>query len=165
LLQFKKENLRTQKVFVGMGLTIPAYDKFKGHDGNAERCRIMLEGLGSTESVLKQQGVDDLQRIARGCNCGKCLTGFLSPRMSHVLLFQTEMGYDMMNDVGEISGPEWIDLHGEKLGYLPSRLRSNLKTNKSMRQGLVNLWERVETCLKNGSVPSESNVLEAVDKC
>jgi hypothetical protein len=80
--------------------------------------------------------------------------------MSHALLSQAQMGHEMMNsDIHEFSGPDWVEFWGHNLGYLPSRVLNNLKTNKSMRQGFTNLWMHFSTCLETGKVPKEANVL------
>jgi GNAT superfamily N-acetyltransferase len=162
LVQFKLEKLRTQKVV--NQLTIPVSDQFEGHDNNAIRCLVLLKGLGSVKSLIELQGQDALRRIARGCTCGQCLKGFLSPRMSHALISQAQIGHDMMNDDPHVFlGLDWVDNWEHYLGYLPSRVLDNLRTNKSMRQGFANLWLHVATCLEKGAVPNTSNVLKVVE--
>jgi hypothetical protein len=70
----------------------------------------------------------------------------------------------MMNDdIDQWSGPEWVEFHEDYLGCLPSRVLNNLKTNKSMRQGFVNLWLHIATCLETGKVPNEPNVLDVCE--
>lgn len=158
LVQFKLEKLRTQKVI--NHVTIPVSDRFEGHSGSAIHCSILLKALGSMESFIELEGQNALRRMARGCTCGQCLKGFLSPRMSHALLYQAHIGYDMLDGgLGMWSGPDWVEVEEDHLGYLPSRVRNNLKTNKSMRQGFVNLWLHVATCLENGRVPTAPNVI------
>lgn len=49
------------------------------------------------ESFIELEGRNALRRMARGCTCGQCLKGFLSPRMSHGLLYQAHIGYDMLD--------------------------------------------------------------------
>ncbi|KIW17273.1 hypothetical protein PV08_04464 [Exophiala spinifera] len=159
LVQFKVETLRTQKVV--SSLTIPVSDRFEGHDENAVRCLILLQGLVSVESLVELQGQDALLRIIGGCTCGQCLRGFLSPRMSRALIYQGEIGYDMMNDFDEFAGLD-LEFRESRLDYLPSRVRNNLRTNKSMRQGFVNLWMHIATCLEKGDVPTTSNVLDVI---
>ncbi len=68
----------------------------------------------------------------------------------------------MMDHIRLWSGPEWVEFEEPRLGYLPARVLDNLKTNKSMRQGFVNLWLHVATCLETGEVPDQSNVLNTV---
>ena len=161
LLQFKLEELRTQSVINAS--TVPVSDQFEGHSDSAVRCLILLKGLVSVESLVESQGPNALLQMVGGCTCGQCLKGFLSPRMSHALLCQAQIGYDLMNyDIYECSGPEWVKFHKYYLGYLLSRVRNNLKTNKSMRQGFVNLWLHIATCLKTGKAPNEPNVLNVV---
>lgn len=82
LLQFRLEKLRTQKDF--NTLIVPVSDQFEGHGDNAVRCLILLQEMGSVDSVVE----DSLLRLIGGCACGQCLKGFLSPRMLHCLLYQ-----------------------------------------------------------------------------
>ena len=83
--------------------------------------------------------------------------------MSHALLCQAHLGHDMMNnDLDQLRGLDCVEDWEDYLGYLPSRVRDNLTTNKSMRQGFVNLWLHVATCLEKGAVPNTSNVLDVV---
>jgi len=159
-LQFRLEKLRTKKVM--NALTVSVSDKFDGHSDSAVRCLILLQGLESMESFFESQGPDALSQMIGGCTCGRCLMGFLSPRMSHALLYQAEMGFGIMDQPHRRSwGPEW-DISESFLGYLPSRVLKNLKTNRSMRQGFKNLWLHIESCLESGRVPNEGNVLDIV---
>ena len=156
MLQLELEELRTQRVHCM--LTEAYSDKFEGHSDNAVRCLVLLEELGSVESMDR----DALLRLSGGCTCGQCIKGFLSPRMSHALICQAQVGYDNMVFSMEDPGPLWVDCQEHVLGYLPLRVRNNLKTNKSMRQGFANLWQHIETCLENGQVPNRPLVLEAL---
>ncbi|KAK5239905.1 hypothetical protein LTS06_012628, partial [Exophiala xenobiotica] len=107
-LQFKLENLRTRMVTVN-GLTVPVSDRFGGHNDDAVRCLLLLQGLGSVESMVKLKGRNALQQIIRGCTCGQCLKGFLSPRMSYALQCQAHLGYEMMSDDSdEPLGQDWV---------------------------------------------------------
>lgn len=161
LLQIKLEKLRTQKAINGFTASIS--DRFKGHSDSAVNCLILLKGYGSLEAFLESQGRDAMLRLIRGCTCGQCLEGFLSPRMLRDLLYQAHVGHDTMNAyVGNASAPEWDIFEEDWLGYLPSKVLTNLSTNKSMRQGFVNLWMHVAACLEAGMVPNESNVLDVV---
>ena len=158
-LQFKLEELRTQRSY-GM-MIAHVSDRFEGHSENAVRCLILLKGLDSVESFVKAHGADALLRLTRGCTCGQCLEGFLSPRMSQALQCQAKMGHEMIAAVvNDWLSPEAEYLQEDCLGYLPSRVLKNLDTNKSMRQGFASLWLYVATCLKEGMVPHQSNVLE-----
>ncbi len=85
--------------------------------------------------------------------------------MSHALLCQAQMGYDMMNDdIGQDSWSIWLFFHEPHIGYLPPRVLNNLKTNKSTRQGFANLWLHIATCLEAGKVPNQTNVLGVVEE-
>jgi len=153
LLQFKLEKLRTQRCINAFTASIS--DEFKGHNENAVRCLILLKRLDHPE-------LGALQQIFGGCTCGQCLEGFLSPRMLHALRTQASTGCNMDSDIHKVAGPEWVSSNYGSLNYLPSRVRSNLNTNKSMRQGFVKVWKHIATCLERREVPSERNVLDIV---
>jgi hypothetical protein len=162
LVQFKLEKIRTQKEV--NFLTLPVSDQFKGHSDAAVRCLVLLEGWESVDALVEQHGLDALFRKVGGCTCGQCLGGFLSPRMSHTLRIHARDGHDIMiENLFKLSGREWVeDWKEDELGYLPSKVRDNLITNKSMREGFVNLWEHVATCLEKGRVPDTANVLDVL---
>lgn len=83
--------------------------------------------------------------------------------MSCSLLCEAEIGYDMMTDmITDCIGPEWVSWNDHNLHYLTSKVRANLKTNRSIRQGFMSLWPHTATCLRVGKVPNKSNVLGAV---
>lgn len=161
-LEFELEKLRTQRQ-VNM-MTVCMSDNFNGYTLDAVRCLILLIGLGTFESLFSSHGEIALLQMIRGCTCRKCISGVLSPRMAYALLCQADFGYDMMAEgFNDCSGSEWVLYQEHNLGYMPSRVLSDLRTNKSMRQGFINLWSHIAACLKAKKVPSISNVMEALD--
>jgi GNAT superfamily N-acetyltransferase len=156
-LQFKLEVLRTRKS-VNL-LTLSISDRFNGHSDSAVHCLVLLQGLGSLESLL---GTATIMQMAGGCSCGQCVGGFLSPRMSHALQCEAEMANDDLDEqIAECAGPEWVEFNTPHLAYLPSRVRDNLETNKSMRQGFVNLCRHIAICLQEAQPPTVANVMAA----
>lgn len=155
---FKLETMRTRRVFDGLGdLTVPRSDKFEGHSDTSIVCLAKLKGLSEMTSL-------DLARLASGCTCGQCISGFLSPQMCFALLCQAEIHHDTLShSVILDSGSNFVDFHEELLEYLPNRVRENLKTNKSMRQGFANMCDHIATCLRAKVVPNEANVLGALE--
>jgi GNAT superfamily N-acetyltransferase len=153
----KLEAMRTRRVFNMLGdLTVPRSDKFEGHSDISVICLARLKGLSEITSL-------DRARLASGCTCGQCISGFLSPRMCFALLCQAEVHHDMLSDsVGQDSGSSFVDSNDYLLEYLPNRVRENLKTNKSMRQGFTNMCDHIATCLRAKVVPNEANVLDAL---
>jgi GNAT superfamily N-acetyltransferase len=153
----KLEAMRTRRVFAVLGdLTVPRSDKFEGHSDTSIACLAKLKGLREITSL-------DLARLASGCTCGQCISGFLSPRMCFALLCQAEIHHDTLSDaIMQDSGSDFVDFNEELLEYLPNRVRENLKTNKSMRQGFANMCDHIATCLRAKVVPNEANVLDAL---
>ena len=100
-------------------------------------------------------------RLRYGCTCGECIGGFLSPRMRFSLLCQAEIQHDLMlNSFMEVqNGPEWVMDNGDGLEFLPTSVKENLKTNKSMREGFVNTCDHIAKCLRQRRIPNEKNVL------
>ncbi|KAF9775824.1 hypothetical protein IL306_006051, partial [Fusarium sp. DS 682] len=100
-------------------------------------------------------------RLRYGCTCGECIGGFLSPRMRYALLCQAEIQHDLMGDsFSEMhNGPDWVADHDEELKFLPASVKANLKTNKSMRQGFVNMCDHIAECLRQKKIPNERTVL------
>ncbi|KAI9836044.1 MAG: hypothetical protein M1819_001655 [Sarea resinae] len=133
-------------------------DRFQGHEESSVLCLALLKGLVNMNGL-------ELSKLAFGCTCGQCISGFLSPRMRFALLCQAEMTYDMLEDIDMISnGAEWVEYYAPLLEHMPYSVRNNLKTNKSMRQGFANLFDHFATCLRNKTVPNEANVLFALDR-
>lgn len=139
---------------IGMKIQVIS-DLFKGHGGTAALSLARLKGL--TEPTANQ-----LARLSFGCTCGQCVGGFLSPRMSLALLCQAEPGYDMLSYDNQ-NGPLWVEEHDDYLEYVPKRVRNNLEANKSMRQGFANLCKHIATCLNANILPTQENVLSALD--
>src|SRR2546429_581961 len=66
-------------------------------------------------------------------------------------------------EIEHLTGPDWVDSNMRSFKYLPTPVRDNLKTNKSMRQGFANLCQHIGTCLRAKIVPTDINVLSALD--
>jgi len=154
----KLEAIRTRRVFDGLGdLTVPRSDKFEGYSNASTICLAKLKGLREITNL-------DLARLAGGCTCGQCISGFLSPRMCFALLCQAEIHHDTLSDsIIQYSGSDFVDFQEELLKYLPNRVRENLKTNESMRQGFANMCDHIATCLRARVVPNEANVLDTLE--
>jgi len=86
------------------------------------------------------------------------------------LLCQAEIQHDMLNEwIPEIGKEDWEMnfMIGDTFRYLNPAVRDNLKTNKSMRQGFVNLFNHFASCLKTDGapgVPIPQCVLREVDR-
>ena len=106
-------------------------DVFHGFTSSQVECIKLLSGL-------KDPSRSDLSRLTFGCTCGQRLGGFLSPRMAFALECQADIKHEELDDDVE-DGNHWSRLWSHKFKHLAPRVKSNLRTNKSMRQGFVNI--------------------------
>ncbi|KAL9107292.1 MAG: hypothetical protein Q9187_008447 [Circinaria calcarea] len=112
---------------------------------------------------LTNPPMDEVSRIRYGCTCGKCI-GFMSPRMMLSLEYHADMIHDMLNDELEYqSASDWVDYNDHWLRKINPAVRQNLKTNKSMRQGVTNLFNHVANCIRAHQLPLTFNVLWILD--
>lgn len=125
-------------------------DQFAGFSDAAVLCLISLNGGTQVTGV-------DRQRLKYGCTCGQCLSGFLSPRMRFALECQADIWSDFLLEYID-DGKFWVRSNRTCLAFLPRDVQNNLKTNKSMRKGFMNLCNHIATCLQRNIVPNEQNV-------
>ncbi|KAJ9297976.1 hypothetical protein DTO271G3_4197 [Paecilomyces variotii] len=148
-LQEKLEKMRTRKEY-GLLRVLNVSDHFKGNPDTAVSCLSLLLGqdaLGPNRA-----------RLRYGCTCGECVEGFLSARMRSSLIFQAEIMYDQMqNEIDD--GGSWTDYHDFNLEHLDPDVRNNLKTNKSLRKGFVNIAQIAVECLEAKKVPTVENLV------
>lgn len=117
------------------------------------------------EMARRVREVDPIRntlRLKYGCTCGKCIGGFLSPRMQFALVTQAEIQHDTLNDYPgpDCSGADWVALNSDVLGYLPRAVQQNLVTNKSMRQGFINMCQHIARCLREKQLPNTATILD-----
>lgn len=147
-LQERLETLRTRKNR-GLARVLNISDHFKGYPNTAVSCLSMLSGrdtLGLNDACLRY-----------GCTCGECLEGLISARMKVSLIDQGEIMYDLIQE--EIDdGRFWVKDNDYILVYLDPDVRKNLKTNKSLRKGFVNIFQISVECLKANRVPTAENL-------
>ena len=152
----KLEAIRTRETQWFGDITVPVLDEFEEHNDASVLCLARLKDI----SGMKRP---DLARLAGGCTCGQCILGFLSPRMSFALLCEAGTQHDLLSEsMIEESGPDWVDFNIGLFRYLPCRVRENLKTNKSIRQGFANLCGHIASCLISKVIPNEANVLSVL---
>lgn len=105
---------------------------------------------------------NELMRLVFGCSCGECLGGFLSPRNLFALLCQAEIKHDMLNeglDSNNMFGLDWCEWHKYMFEHLAPKVRDNLRTNKSLRQGFTNLFGHIAETLRAKRLPLTDAVL------
>ncbi|EDN90961.1 hypothetical protein SS1G_00361 [Sclerotinia sclerotiorum 1980 UF-70] len=153
--------LRTRRKH-GM-MTIVIADNFSGFTPDAVLCQFVL----LTELMpLEDSNIPLCLRLKYGCTCGECIEGFLSPRMKLALLFQAEMGYEIMDDALEMtncrsSPTDWLYLAEDAIEHVSPALQRDFRTNKSLGRGFVNIFDHIATCLKVNKAPTRQNVLQA----
>lgn len=124
-------------------------DHFKGYSNTAVSCLSMLSGrdtLGLNDACLRY-----------GCTCGECLEGLISARMKISLILQGETVYDLIQEEIDDGGFGVKD-NDYILVHLDPDVRKNLKTNKSLRKGFVNIFQLSVECLKANRVPTAENL-------
>ena len=133
-------------------------DQFTGFDDATLSCLTLLRGLASGQ--LSEAA---LSRLRLGCTCGRCLGGFLSPRMRDILISTTETTFDFLyTDGDDMDGESWYEENEDSLEYLPEPIKQNLTSHKSMRTRFCKLWNHFSSCLKENLVPTEENILPMV---
>ncbi|KAG8161066.1 hypothetical protein KVR01_009330 [Diaporthe batatas] len=132
------------------GLSQGAIDAISSFtDAEARRSRSQLDVAGIRKAL----------RYKYGCTCGQCTGGFLSPRMRQALLAVAEVEHDGLCTSMDDTGPGWVSWNEDLLVHLPERVRQNLRTNKSMRQGFANMFDHFASCLRDGRLPTEASLL------
>lgn len=77
----------------------------------------------------------------------------MSARMKISLILQGETMYDLIQE--EIhDGGFWVKNNDQILVHLDPDVRKNLKTNKSLGKGFVNIFQLFVECLKAKRVPT-----------
>ncbi|CAG8128302.1 unnamed protein product [Penicillium nalgiovense] len=147
-LQEKLERIRTHKEY-GLCRILNISDHFAGNSDAAVSCLSLLLGqdaLGLDKTCLRY-----------GCTCGECVGGLLSARMRSSLIFQGGMMCDLMQE-GIDDGSFWVEDNDYILVHLDPDVRKNLKTNKSLRRGFVNMFQVAVECIEAKRVPSAGNL-------
>lgn len=151
-LEALESQLESDRTWKQYRLTqIVTSDSFNGFTPNQVECLGLL-------SCLNDPSRSDLSRLAFGCTCGKCLGGFLSPRAAFALVCQAEIYYDtQIEDVKD--GIHFSEHWDHTFDHLPRNVKINLKTNKSMRKGFVNIFNYIAKMLQARQLPTTDNVL------
>ncbi|KAJ2969551.1 hypothetical protein NQ176_g8604 [Zarea fungicola] len=179
-LQARLESSRTV-AFFGNDLTLLYSDSFTGFDQDSIAC---IGALSKTDVFdIRQISQDEINgdfysthkhgpvvrrrniihhslRMKYGCTCGSCIGGFLSPRMALALICYAEDVHEYLSSSClPTNGEEWVSGHEHELRFLSLSVQQSLKTNHTMRQGLVSTCSHIASCLEAKVIPNESNVL------
>ncbi|KAF8863933.1 hypothetical protein BDZ45DRAFT_722047 [Acephala macrosclerotiorum] len=138
--------------------TMDASDSFQGFSPEAVECLIAL------------RRISDLKRIQRlglkyGCTCGRCIGGFISPRMSAILGFYAKAINKMLNIcVDDGTRWLWIAKNNRVLRYV-TYLQQDFRAKQSFRQAFADIFGHIYTCLRKDIVPGRNGILtSATDK-
>lgn len=101
-----------------------------------------------------------------GCTCGRCIEGFLSPRMVFALECQADTLCDMLRDDVDFRKTSgglyewWEDLVLKDVPEVAQRL---MRRNKSMWIGMAQFFGHVADCLRSGKLPTDANVTPLIE--
>ncbi|EFQ96928.1 hypothetical protein MGYG_08853 [Nannizzia gypsea CBS 118893] len=133
-------------------------DQFTGFDNATISCLVLLRGLAP-----EQLSEDTLLQLRHGCTCGRCIGGFLSPRMRDILQYTAETTFDFIyTDGDDEDGEAWCEENEDTFEYLPEHIKRRFATNKSVRIGFCMLWKHFASCLESNLAPTGDNVLHMV---
>lgn len=156
LLAARLETLRAYRVH-GM-MRVVMYDLFAGHTPNQVACLSQLKGFARPSAI-------ESLRLTFGCTCTQCIGGFLSPRTAFAIECQANIHHDMLDDdVFTSSGTKWCEFYDDMLEHVHPAVKSNMRTNKSLRQGFVNIFAYIAETLRAKLIPTARNVLHFADR-
>ncbi|OAL32118.1 hypothetical protein AYO20_08056 [Fonsecaea nubica] len=151
----KLEIVRTRS-WSGTTINIVSND-FQGYTDSMAKCVALLKGA-------EIESDQDLIQFRYGCTCGKCIHGYLSPRMISALLHAATGQYPMlMPNLENLSGIDWVRLHKDVTRRLPFRCLKPLRCYKSVRRGCVELYNNICKCLAAGRAPIVDSILGTKD--
>ena len=150
-LEALETQIESDRCFREIGLAcVVMADKYSGLAPNQLQCLVQLKRMENPSH-------DEIARLCFGCTCGLCLGGFLSPRVAYALECQGDTYHDMLNETFDYE--DWCDDWEEMLQHLAPRVKLNLRTNKSMRQGFTNLFSFISPTLQAKRLPTSENIL------
>ncbi|RFU35238.1 hypothetical protein B7463_g1166, partial [Scytalidium lignicola] len=125
-------------------------DHWREYSDASSQCVALLLGL-------KSPTPNDFVRIKRGCTCGKCIKGFLSPRMCAALEYASDTALsELHHNIND--SQKWIESNREYFIDFPRKFQSGV-SKPQVRRGLIYLWECIRDCVVNYKLPpSELNI-------
>lgn len=113
--------------------TVMVSDRFKGYSDEDVKRLLSLRAVTSPS-------VATIAQTKYGCTCGKCLDGYLSPRMATQMQHSAEWNYDMGDEMTWDSILDDDDFMApSSWRYLPQEVKPYMKSNKSNQRGLRNV--------------------------
>ncbi|CRG87462.1 DNA (cytosine-5)-methyltransferase PliMCI [Talaromyces islandicus] len=147
------EIARTRMVDGSMVLNVS--DQFEGYTDDAVACLSLVEDEASKMGTLP---AFHNMLLRYGCTCGKCLGGFISPRMRLALYRQAEMMSARLALSMRGAG-EWCTLHESTISYLAPDVQEALKEDQVLRWLIQRMFLQVAVCLRADVVPGPTTVM------
>lgn len=129
---------------------------WRGHPDASVQCAALLMGL-------KSPSYDDFIRIQRGCTCGECIEGFLSPRMRSILGYTADTALSEV--LRHINNPRaWMETNQVYLADFPLKLQCGI-VKAQIRRGLAYIWQCIHDCIVYYRLPpSELNIKKCLQQ-
>ncbi|KAI1773790.1 hypothetical protein F4818DRAFT_101752 [Hypoxylon cercidicola] len=125
-------------------------DKFDGFGDDCVACLLSLSGLETPTP-------DQREKAKFGCSCGKCLGGFLSPRMMKNLQVTANLNYGFLRS-SRPGDQSWNSENEDMLVHLPEGLQLQFRRNESLQSAFIELVGAVTECLADNEIPRKANV-------
>ncbi|KAF4947806.1 hypothetical protein FGADI_10139 [Fusarium gaditjirri] len=146
-------------------LTSVRSDKFSGFSQSTIACLAALSDSELSDG-RDQAYSEDTDRAVQSASpirvhLRRVYWWFPQPEDAIALLRRAETQHELLQEsFDEVrDGADWVEYNGKELCFLPASVKENLKTNKSMRQGFINICGYIANCLEQKKIPNESNVL------
>ncbi|KAI5834408.1 hypothetical protein K523DRAFT_230666 [Schizophyllum commune Tattone D] len=95
-----------------------------------------------------------------GCTCGKCLGGWLSPRMQYALIAMGDLSFDMGMQAAEYTFADGADpseiLALPRLDYIPDELQQS--TTRAFYTGFLTLCRALARVVEAGLLPTADRI-------
>ena len=135
-------------------ITIPTSDIFVGFLPIQMKCLLLLKGTTLPPKMLQSA------RLKFGCDCGRCIAGFMSPRNSFALEAQGRRLFSLLSrDLEIMSADEWCKRQDYLFSHLLRSVRSDL-INLHLRQAFTKLFRSVALALHCKMLPTTRNMLQ-----
>ncbi|KAH8171579.1 hypothetical protein LIA77_08346 [Sarocladium implicatum] len=144
-------------------------DDFCGYTDGEVECLIVL--INASGKQLENSSMT-LDRLRYGCTCGRCIDGFMSPRMSSLIQDHANRLYWTITKAAEtfeVTKPHESFYFNPALPenimarLVPQHMRQTFTTSALVRHGFANLFGLVYTSLKAGRCPSDAVLIEAIE--
>ncbi|KAL8706517.1 MAG: hypothetical protein Q9201_000449 [Fulgogasparrea decipioides] len=158
-LELMEATLEERRVKMEVNLlTIARSDDFGGYPSEHIACMVLLRNMKGASNL-------DLERLAYGCNCGQCISGFISPRLAYALICQSEIGGDMLSEESVMTpdGHSWVEWNEHYLQHVQPAVKQNMRTNKSLRLGFAQFLGYIAHALNSKHLPTTARLVSIAE--